>query len=156
MAFGSSVPSVWARKPQQRFYSWSDMFTCKMRLPSHHPHYASISPFLSPTFLHIVLFWDQESQSQFHCQKASIMEVSVLTASNVLCHWPQYKWRAKTKHWALSLVSYCLCVLISLTQQTSGSLLTLSASLKICTTSWERGKDQRVMRGKETERGRNG
>lgn len=62
---------------------------------------------------HIVLFWGQESQSQFHCQKASIMDMSALTPLNVLCHWLQYKRRVKTKHQALLLVSYCLCVLIS-------------------------------------------
>lgn len=38
--------------------------------------------------------------------------MSTLNPSNVLCHWPQYNRREKTKHRALLLVSYCLCVLI--------------------------------------------
>lgn len=124
----------------------------KMRLPSRHPHY--VPP--PPPFLYIVLFCDQEPQSQFCCQKPSIRKMSMLNPSNMLCYWPEYKWRPKTKHWALLLVSYCLCVLISDTANIRQSTHALSQLENLHYKLRERGEDQRVMRGKETERGRNG
>lgn len=164
IAFGSFVSSVWVRKPQQRFYSWSDMFSCKMRLPSHHPHYVSSHPLHTRThtsparFLHIVLFWDQESQSQFHCQKASILEMSTVNPSNMLCHWPQYKGREKIKDRALLLVSYYLCVLISDTANIRQSTHALSQLENLYYKLREKRIngwwEERRQRGGEMDRGR--